>query len=220
MDVHPPPLCPPPLPPPPQPDFNPFPTPIPNSEPTAPQLTIPATPPTPNARLVSLLIYNGWPFADHWEYFVASPIQHDTGTIITAAGNVRVGFALEIKRQWDLRAEGSQPDRRVALGWVGSRLFEDIAEGGGPGGESPEGGGGYEEGPGPVCAFERALFRCPAPEKTLRNVDGIGVEDRTDGRVRITQRNCQTWVIEAAEQLEKEGIFEQKVVDFLRSTRP
>lgn len=43
---------------------------------------------------------------------------------------------------------------------------------------------------------------------------------QTDGRVRITQRNCQTWVIEAAEQLAKEGIFEQKVVDFLRSTRP
>lgn len=44
--------------------------------------------------------------------------------------------------------------------------------------------------------------------------------EQIDGRTRITQRNCQTWVIEAAEQLVKEGIFEQRVVDYLRATRP
>jgi hypothetical protein len=36
------------------------------------------------------------------------------------------------------------------------------------------------------------------------------------GRTKITQRNCQTWVVESAEQLMKEGVFEQRVVDYLR----
>jgi hypothetical protein len=35
---------------------------------------------------------------------------------------------------------------------------------------------------------------------------------------KITQRNCQTWVVESAEQLVREGVFEQRVVDYLRAT--
>jgi hypothetical protein len=166
-----PPSAPPPPPPPPlpQPNFNQIPI-IPasasTSKPTPPHLNIPPTPPTPNARLVSLLIYNGWPFADHWEYFIASSPSNanpaDIGTVITAAGNVRVGFNLEIKRGWDLGAEGNKPDGRVGLGWVGGQYFE-----------------GHDDGKGlPGCEFERAVFRCPAPGKTLRSVEGVGEEGR------------------------------------------
>jgi hypothetical protein len=36
-----------------------------------------------------------------------------------------------------------------------------------------------------------------------------------DRKQRISQRNCQTWVVESAEQLVREGIFEQSVVDYL-----
>ncbi|KAH6838351.1 hypothetical protein B0I37DRAFT_440017 [Chaetomium sp. MPI-CAGE-AT-0009] len=66
------------------------------------------------------------------------------------------------------------------------------------------------------CEFERILFKVPAPEKTLRAVDGNGGEGNKRGK--ITQRNCQTWVVESAEQLVREGIFDQSVVDYLRAT--
>ncbi|KAG7289956.1 hypothetical protein NEMBOFW57_006334 [Staphylotrichum longicolle] len=115
---------------------------------------VPTTGP-PNSLLVSLLIYNGWPFADHWEYFIAAPHTPGgpsgdkddvVGVVIQAAGDVRAGFWLEVKRGWSL---------------------------------------------------------------------GLELGDR-DGRG--SRRNCQTWVIESAEQLVREEIFEQKVVDYLRAT--
>ncbi|KAL2132755.1 hypothetical protein VTI74DRAFT_3410 [Chaetomium olivicolor] len=67
----------------------------------------------------------------------------------------------------------------------------------------------------PKCEFERALFRVPAPGKRLRAVDAEAAE--RDKRAKITQRNCQTWVVESAE-LVREGIFEQGVVDYPRAT--
>jgi hypothetical protein len=36
--------------------------------------------------------------------------------------------------------------------------------------------------------------------------------------MRITQRNCQTWVVESSEELVREGIFEQRIADYLRAT--
>ncbi|KXX79507.1 hypothetical protein MMYC01_205212 [Madurella mycetomatis] len=160
----------------------------------------------PNSRLVELLIYNGWPFADHWEYFVAnSCASHpDVGTVIQAAGNVRDGFWLEIKRGWDLSVAENRVDTRIGLGWVGEEYFQ-----------AEEG----DDETGPVCEFERALFKVPAPEKSLRVVGASREGGLADGRARITQRNCQTWVVQAAEQLAKDGILDQVVVDFLRATK-
>ncbi|KAK4201208.1 hypothetical protein QBC40DRAFT_62995 [Triangularia verruculosa] len=54
-------------------------------------LYVPATGP-PNSVSLSLLIYNGWPFANHWEYFIVSPIDPNIGVVMQAAGNVRKGF--------------------------------------------------------------------------------------------------------------------------------
>jgi hypothetical protein len=42
--------------------------------------------------------------------------------------------------------------------------------------------------------------------------------EQGSSRTKITQRNCQTWVLESAEQLVREGVFEQRVVDYLRAT--
>lgn len=160
----------------------PFPTNFvrPRSTPSSkPILTIPLTPPSPNSRLVFLLVYNGWPFADHWEYFIPSaPSTNDTniGTVIQAKGNVRDGFELEIRRAWDLNQEGCVPDEKVGLGWVGEGLFEGLSSG--LKGEARDDGGerGDETGvgKGPVFEFERYLFKVPAPEKTLRRVGGEG----------------------------------------------
>ncbi|KAH6641894.1 hypothetical protein F5144DRAFT_150278 [Chaetomium tenue] len=243
---------PPPPPPPPNPPTNLLPsTTNPNPNPIPPP---PLPPRPPSTTLVSLLIYNGHPFADHWEYFVASPsLPHthqeygirDSGTVIQAAGNVRQGFWLEVKRGWDLEAEvvgegqagrdgGRAVWKRVGLGWVGLGYFEGVGEsvGNGNGYGNADGGGDLVEGVKKVfergkdgevvvegvarCEFERALFKVPAPEKTLRTVDRDRGERNKPGK--ITQRNCQTWVVESAEQLVREGIFEQGVLDYLRAT--
>lgn len=155
---------------------------------------VPATGP-PNSLLVSLLIYNGWPFADHWEYFIATPYTPSgpsgdnnddvVGVVIQAAGDVRAGFWLEAKRGWSLGlglgdrdGKGSRVSwRRVPLGWVGGEWFEPVGRvfschHGGDGDDD-----GDEEGGRSVvvekvarCEFERVLFRVPAPRKTLRAV--------------------------------------------------
>ncbi|KAK3898096.1 hypothetical protein C8A05DRAFT_19265 [Staphylotrichum tortipilum] len=167
--------------------------------------TLPTPPPIPttappNTLLVSLLVYNGWPFADHWEYFVSSPADPEVGVVVQAAGDVRGGFWLEVKRGWrvGMVADRGGGVRRVGLGWVGEEYFRG------------DGDAGLEK----LCGFEGVLFRARAPGKTLRSVDGKG--GATAGRERITQRNCQTWVVEAAEEGVKEGIWGQEVVDYLR----
>lgn len=150
---------------------------------------MPATGP-PNARLVSLLIHNGWPFADHWEYFIpdgTSPCSGDgdVGTVVQAAGNVRDGFWLEIQRRChlaaglgdgtgrgsDLKDVDSSKVKKVPLQWVPGRYFETDAN------TETETGEGEGDGEMPACEFERALFRVPAPEKTLRSIDSSRVDD-------------------------------------------
>ncbi|KAL2192158.1 hypothetical protein L209DRAFT_100012 [Thermothelomyces heterothallicus CBS 203.75] len=222
----------------------------------------------PGTVLVSLLVYNGYPFADHWEYLAAPPAAADpdpssdsdphrstgaVGAVIQAAGDVRSGFWLEVRRGW--RAEvgddhhhhppstsssagvGVGVPRRVRLAWVPGEYFRADADADADADVEAGGGSrkrtvfeGREDGEvlverQPRCEFERILFRVPAPEKTLRAVDGSEASDLlahnqagNRGREKITQRNCQTWVIESAEELVREGIFEQRVVDYLRAT--
>ena len=175
-NMPPPPSPLPPLPPPPPPPLFPASSSIPGTssatKPLSPLASNP-NPPPDDARLVSLLIYNGHPFADHWEYFVASPWDPDVGVVIQAAGDVRGGFWLEVKRGWDLRREGRGCSvRRVPLAWVGRGWFEPV-----------EGVFGDENGVVVVegqarCGFERALFEVPAPGKTLRAVEEMKVSWR------------------------------------------
>ncbi|KAK4121201.1 hypothetical protein N657DRAFT_577813 [Parathielavia appendiculata] len=181
-----------------------------NPVPSPPE--VPQTGP-PNSLLVSLLMYNGWPFADHWEYFVASPRDPNKGLVVQAAGDVRGGFRLEVKRGFSLRIDDASREYMHGVG-----CFPGVFEGEKDGDVVVEGT--------PRCEFERTLFKVPAPGKTLRAVDAehgdavslSGMVGMGDGRRKITQRNCQTWVVESAEQLVREGIFEQRVVDYLRAT--
>ncbi|KAK4113386.1 hypothetical protein N656DRAFT_823982 [Canariomyces notabilis] len=246
-------LPPPPPPSPPPRRLAPAPAPAVTQSPTL-SLTLnsltPSTPPpnTPaNARLVQLLIYNGWPFADHWEYFIpdhsytssdAGPVNPDFGTRIQAAGNVRDGFWLEVHRGWDLgcaRDGNRPPDGRVGLAWVKGELFESF-EGEGADGEGDGHGNGHgdergerraasEREPRARCRFEQIVLSVPAPERSLRAVHGHGHHDGEEAdagngrRKKITQRNCQWWIIESAERLLKEGIFDQRVPEALRAAK-
>lgn len=97
--------------------------------------------------------------------------------MITAAGNVRTGFTLEIKRAWDSSREGNKPDGRVPLGWLGEQYFVQVGSGDGDG-DGQGVGGSRDDEEGPLCQFERALFRVPAPEKTLRSVEEVNMGNK------------------------------------------
>ncbi|KAL1841532.1 hypothetical protein VTJ49DRAFT_6961 [Mycothermus thermophilus] len=210
---------------------------------TPQSILTPNIPPTgpPNTVLLSLLIYNGYPFCDHWEYFVSAPASapepsiapsvdashaSDIGTVLQAKGNVREGFVLEVKRGWDISQPGQRPDRVVRLGWVDRGLLEPVGEvlfGEGLGCSDERVKTGSDGGRTPVieencearCGFEKIVFRVPAPGKTLRDAEVDGVERRA----RITQRNCQTWIIETAVLLAGEGVLEHGIVEYLKATK-
>jgi hypothetical protein len=47
------------------------------------------------------------------------------------------------------------------------------------------------------------------------------IKDATASRVRkkIVQRNCQTWIVESADQLVADGIFTREVADYVHSKK-
>jgi hypothetical protein len=163
-----------------------------------------------NARLVQLLIYNGWPFADHWEYFIPDHsytssdtgpvnVNPDVGTRIQAAGNVRDGFWLEVHRGRNLGCtrDGSRPPNgRVGLAWVKGELFESFegegadgkgdGHGNGHGDERGERSAGSEREPRARCRFEQIVLSVPAPERSLRAVHHDGNHDGEEADARVS----------------------------------
>ncbi|OAA35527.1 hypothetical protein NOR_07912 [Metarhizium rileyi] len=154
------------------------------------------------AFLVELLIYNGAPFKDHWAYWVRSHHEPEIGVFIHATGDVRNGFQFEIKRSHDLRVTGNRPTKKIPLQWIDGKYFNESAM---------FNDGVHKIDTLPVCAFEASLYNVKAPGKSLNNVD-----DKGASRKKITQRNCQTWITESADQLALDGIFTQTVVAYLR----
>ncbi|RAK97345.1 uncharacterized protein BO80DRAFT_496399 [Aspergillus ibericus CBS 121593] len=167
----------------------------------------PRIPPTrpPNSLLLELHIFNGHPFNDHWAYWIPSPGDPNIGVKIHATGDVRNGFIFEIKRSHDLRTSPDIPTKRIPLQWLDWQYVDEKVM--------------FNDGvenidSTPVCGFEERLYKVEVPEKTLNSV-GDGGEGRAVGR-RIVQRDCQTWIVESAEQLVREGILGREVGEFLR----
>lgn len=155
----------------PLPPFSTVPPPLPSAIPTkiATPIPRPPKPPTiglgrPGAVLVSLALWNGAPFKDHWAYWVDSPLDATTGNIVHADGDVMRGFRFEIKRGVDFGVEGNAPTSRIPLQWVGGRLFDD-----GVGGKMVFNGVGRVD-VVPVCEFERSAGRVQVPGKSLNAV--------------------------------------------------
>ncbi|KAL4912143.1 hypothetical protein BDW62DRAFT_195328 [Aspergillus aurantiobrunneus] len=162
----------------------------------------------PGSFLVNLLIYNGHPFRDHWAYFVQSSKDKNLGVKIHATGSVRDGFVFEVKRRHDMRHNEDVPAKIVPLQWVDGELFDESAMLGDSDSEETL---DYR----PVCKFERELYKVSVPGKSLVGIQDTPREDA--GRRKITQRDCQTWIVEAADQLVGDGIFRRDVADYLRA---
>ncbi|KAM3433569.1 hypothetical protein MY4824_005873 [Beauveria thailandica] len=171
-------------------------------KPTPP--TVPCPPGPPDALLLELITANGYPFNDHWSYFVRSRRRPDVGVVIHATGDVANGFRLEVKRSFDLGEPDNRPSRRIPLQWLTAppRLDE----------QAMLNHGQLKFDTVPVGALEESLFKVEAPGKTLNTV---GVEGPVGKR--IVQRNCQSWIIESAEQLVVDGMLSPDVAAYLRA---
>lgn len=161
------------------------------------------------AFMVELLIYNGAPFKDHWAYWVRSHRNPDIGVLIHAAGDVKNGFKLEFKRSHDFHSTGNHPTKRVPLQWVGKEYFDE---------KLMFNDGKHKLDYVPVCAFETSAYKVKAPEKTLNAVDDKAMAAKSVGK-KITQRNCQTWIVESADQLAKDHIFSKEVAAYLHAIK-
>ncbi|KAI1066354.1 hypothetical protein LB506_008506, partial [Fusarium annulatum] len=149
--------------------------------------------------LLELIKHNGAPFNDHWAYFVRSSLNPSVGIVYEAIGDVRSGFQRQIRRNHDLTHD--PPSSRIPLQWLkGKFVNEELML---QGQESM-----------PICILEESLHKVKVPNKTLT--------DTTKGEVpkkRIVQRNCQTWIVESADQLVTDGILSSDVAAYLHATK-
>ncbi|KAE8135380.1 hypothetical protein BDV38DRAFT_252698 [Aspergillus pseudotamarii] len=158
--------------------------------------------------LVELLIFNGWPFKDHWAYWVRSHSDPDIGVQLHATGDVRNGFEFQIKRNYDFHDENSEcPSTRTPLQWIDGKYFDERAM---------MNNGVFKLDNMPVCGFEASAYKVKAPEKSLNTVTQTTISEGQKGQ-KVNQRSCQTWIVESADQLVGDGIFSQKVATYLRA---
>ncbi|KAK4203151.1 hypothetical protein QBC40DRAFT_318501 [Triangularia verruculosa] len=201
--AHPPP---PPPPPPPAPAPAPRPTPI---TPASAQPWLTVAPPALNRPrtgyiLVSLAIYNGYPFKDHWAFFLRQSSSASNGILVHAEGNVRDGFIFEIKRNHDFAVTGNVP-ALIDLHWVDGRFFNQGMW---------NNGHHRVERPGvPTCPFELSVARAPAPRRSLNPVEERAPTPARPARIR--QRNCQTWIVEAGAMLVQDQMIPEDVLEYL-----
>ncbi|KAL2166299.1 hypothetical protein VTG60DRAFT_2958 [Thermothelomyces hinnuleus] len=195
-------------PPPPPPPPAPAPGSARNTSTTVTPPTVPAAGPT-GSLLLSLAIFNGHPFKDHWGFFIHRSATSQQGIFLHAAGDVKNGFTFEIKRNLDFTRTSQKP-MLISLQWVDGRYFNTAMW------NNRE----YDvETPGrPKCPFEVSAAKARAPGKTLNAVQDLA-PNATNPPQRITQRNCQTWIVEASEELYRDGILTQAVVNYLKQKK-
>ncbi|OHE99945.1 hypothetical protein CORC01_04846 [Colletotrichum orchidophilum] len=190
-----------PPPPPPPPVVKKAPTPLP-----APKPPTVASKGPPGAFLVELLVYNGSPFKDHCAYFVCSHRNRDTGVRIHATGDVRNGFEFNIERSHNFDETGNYPTTRIPLQWVNAQHFDEKAmlNHGSPKIDTV-----------PVCGFEVSVNKAKAPGKTLNSVEDTAFKTKTGKK--IIQNNCQSWLVESADFLVQDRIFNSDVAVYLHA---
>ncbi|KAH7147650.1 hypothetical protein DER46DRAFT_580090 [Fusarium sp. MPI-SDFR-AT-0072] len=154
---------------------------------------------TAGGLLLELIKHNGAPFNDHWAYFVRSSSSPSVGIVYEAIGDVRSGFQRQIRRNHDLTSD--PPSSRIPLQWIDATFFnEELML--------------HSQGSMPVCIFEESLRKVKVPEKTLNDTT-----ESEAPKKRIVQRNCQTWIVESADQLVADGILSSDVAAYLHATK-
>ncbi|KAB8228937.1 uncharacterized protein BDW43DRAFT_289834 [Aspergillus alliaceus] len=146
------------------------------------------------AYLVELLIFNGWPFKDHWGYWVRSHSDPNIGVELHATGDVRNGFEFQIKRNHDIHETSECPSTKIPLQWVDGKHFDE---------QAMLNNGTFKLDNVPVCTFEASAHKVKVPEKSLNTVNDATISER-----KISQK---------VDQLVKDQIFSQEVATYLRA---
>lgn len=157
------------------------------------------------AFLVDLCIYNGAPFADHWAYFIRPANSPSIGVTIQALGDVLHGFSFQIERNHDIEHAENRPTKRIPMQWVDGNHFDEAAM---------LGDGTARIDANPNCPFEVILHAVEVPGKSLNSIRSTVAKGK-----KIVQRNCQTWIVEAADELVKAGMFEATTAAYLRAVK-
>ncbi|KAH2768779.1 hypothetical protein KXW60_005272 [Aspergillus fumigatus] len=124
---------------------------------------------------------------------------------IHATGDVRNGFEFEIKRSSNFRTNELPPTKRIPLQWVDGQYFDEKAM---------SNNGEHKIDNVPVCQFEASAHKIKAPGKSLNTTSDVSSSAGNVGK-KVTQRNCQTWIVESAEQLVKDNIIRREIADYL-----
>jgi hypothetical protein len=120
-------------------------------------------------RPVFLLCYPSAKFKSHWAIFVPElqDLRVHKGKLIHVVGNVREGFELEFKRNYDLNFTNNPPGTPIELGLAPSAYLLDTI------GENV-----YTADSDPKDYFEKMIASVPAPSKSLNTVqrDSVSVQ--------------------------------------------
>ncbi|KAJ4127731.1 hypothetical protein NW768_008003 [Fusarium equiseti] len=171
-----------------------------------PQVLPPLVPESgpPGSPLLHLVMYSGGTFNNYWNWYIPSSHDPSIGTIIHAPGNVHSGFRFEIKRHHDFRDEPSMPLHIIALQWIDGGYLDEAAM---------FNNGCRVDDDKPVCEFERSVHKVKPPGKSPNPV-GSGAP-----KTKVVQRNCQTWIVESADQLVTDGILRSDVAIYLHDIK-
>ncbi|RMD41868.1 hypothetical protein DV735_g3284, partial [Chaetothyriales sp. CBS 134920] len=143
---------------------------------------------------IVLIRYTRRLFKDHWAIFVPSASSQDVGTLIQVEGDVRAGFAHDMKRNYDIR----NTRRNFHIDVIGTVEDRHVHS-------TPSSGELVRDARDAKDDIERAALSIPAPGPSMRP---------TQGNAPPTQRavfsDCQWWVRQVVAKLVQDGILPQE----------
>ncbi|KAM0387150.1 hypothetical protein FCULG_00012247 [Fusarium culmorum] len=153
----------------------------------------------PGTLLLHLAIHSGGSFKNHWGYFIQSEHNPAFGTIVHVVGDVKNGFEFEVKRNHDFNTTSPAPLHIIPLQWIDGKYFN----------EAMLNNGVQELDDKPVCDFEKCVYKIKPPKGSLNSATSDAPRARVDGK------DCQTWILESANQLVADGIMHPDIAAYL-----
>ncbi|CAF3488635.1 unnamed protein product [Fusarium graminearum] len=157
----------------------------------------------PSALLLHLAIHSGGSFKNHWGYFIQSKHNSSVGTIVHVVGDVKNGFEFEIKRNHDFDTTSPAPLHIIPLQWMDGKYFN----------EAMLNNGVQELDHKPVCDFEKSVYKIKPPKGSLNSATSDAP------RARVDRKDCQTWILQSADQLVADGIMHPDIAAYLEAIK-
>ncbi|KAI0487005.1 hypothetical protein F4859DRAFT_323967 [Xylaria cf. heliscus] len=151
------------------------------------------------ARTIYLIVYNSPLFPAHWALWIPTEESPTIGKRIHVEGDAATGFQLSFDRNYD-RTQDSRKHEIIALAEVEAAHVTDTP-----------GDGSNTVDREPRDAIEIVAATVPPPGPSL-----MSAARQTRG-TKVEIRNCQTWLVDVVSELHKEGIFDSKAVEVIKT---